>query len=159
MTTRMSRLPKRMSKALLNDVTVVETALPIFYGLGLQRLGLFFPATVGWCLSLSRMETKQKSSSVLPGAHRTPHEKVQTTTHTNARSETRRKTKRNKSSRDKKVTRQKRKRFRSFFSLKLVCVGARTALKYTIFRESRAATSSRKDILLGTSIHRERIRD
>jgi hypothetical protein len=67
MTTRMSRLPKRMSKALLNDVIVLETALPIFfyYRLGLQlRLGLLFPFAVWWggaFRSRSRTETKQKS--------------------------------------------------------------------------------------------------
>jgi len=52
MTTRMSRLPKRMSKALLKDVIVLETALPIFYSLLLLPLGLFFPLC-GWCLSLA----------------------------------------------------------------------------------------------------------
>mmetsp|Transcript_189 Transcript_189/g.636 ORF Transcript_189/g.636 Transcript_189/m.636 type:complete len:113 (+) Transcript_189:557-895(+) len=74
MTTRMSRLPKRMSKALLNDVIVLETALPIFYyRLGLQRLGLFFPFAVWWwCLSLLVSRTPNASRK---GIHNHPHER------------------------------------------------------------------------------------
>jgi hypothetical protein len=65
-----------MSKALLNDVIVLETALPIFfyYRLGLQlRLGLLFPfAVLWWCLSLLVSRTPNASRK---GIHNHPHER------------------------------------------------------------------------------------
>jgi hypothetical protein len=105
-----------MSKALLNDVIVLETALPIFYyyRLGLQlRLGLLFPfcrvVVVPFAFGVAHTERLTKRNTQPPT--RTPRGKRREG-----------KQERNKNfSRDEKVT-TKEKRFRSFFVSRLVCV-------------------------------------
>ena len=120
MTTRMSRLPKRMSKALLKDVMVVETALPIVVYVSSSSSWTLFPR----CVVAFRARFPEWKQNKNPGtccrAHPVLTKRRYATTHTNARSEKRRKTERNKSSRDKKVM-TKEEKVSFFFFLSCVC--------------------------------------